>query len=498
MSLLLVALALTLPWLAGALWLRLWWSDPVPGGWPLALGYGYLIGVAGIALILRLEGAWGGPLYVWPPMTIYGLLTLGAAILLFRKRPFFSSRLVLGGTCSIREPIDRQCIRGQRDSGWAPGLDHLHGWRLIAFALLCLWLVTRLAGLALEVWWLPLYPWDAWSTWGLRARVWTELRELVPFVAPEVWLSEPLSKHHTLAAWSYPLTVSLIAAWPPLAMGAWNESAANLPWLGAGLALALGFYGQVRLWGASPLTALVFLWLLLSLPLLNTQVALAGYADLWQAMALGFAFMAFLHWSRGGDHRQGLLALLCLLICVAIKKEGLIWALLFLPAYLATRLRLVWLLAVAAIAGGCCATLCALGGIGFDLPGLGSVWLGPDRILLPPLGEFNFSYHDVWEPVLRHAFLYSNWHLLPYLTMTALFVAGWRVWQRPDLGWQRAGLVWVLGGLAALYLLFFWTDAYLWAVQATSINRVMLHFIPTWVFWLMTVWRETTATSLGG
>ena len=67
MSWSLVALALIIPWLAGTLWLRLGWSDPTPGCWPLALGYGYLLSQAGVTLILRMEGAWGGPLQGWLP-----------------------------------------------------------------------------------------------------------------------------------------------------------------------------------------------------------------------------------------------------------------------------------------------------------------------------------------------------------------------------------------------------------------------------------------------
>lgn len=477
-----VVLAVTLPWLAGMLWLRHWWHTPGSGIWSLASGYGYLFGMFGITLSLRLEAAFGMPLHALGPMVLAGLLGLGAAVLLWHKSNTDSA---------ARGHRLARTVKLGRFSDASPAVPR---WQNFAFVLLCLWLATRLIGLAMEVWWQPLYPWDAWTIWAARARVWTELQELVPFVSPEFWLGEPLKRHYTLPAWGYPLTVSLFAAWPPLAMGGWNETAANLPWLGAGLALALGFYGQARIWGAPRLTAMVFLWLLLSLPMLNTQIALAGYADLWQALALGFAFMAFLHWSRSGDRRQGLLALLCLVICIAIKQEGLVWVLLFLPALLTARLRLWGLLLVAAVAGIGWLTLWALGGIGFNLPGMGNVWLGPDRILLPGLGEFNFAYHDVWEPVLRHTFLYSNWHLLPYLVILALCTAAWQIWQQPDLRWQRAGLTWALASLGAIQVLFFWTSAYLWAVQATSINRVMLHFAPALVFWMMTVWLEATAS----
>ena len=42
-------------------------------------------------------------------------------------------------------------------------------------------------------------------------------------------------------------------------------------------------------------------------------------------------------------------------------------------------------------------------------------------------------------------------------------------------------------GLLTLFVLFFFTEAYLWAVQYTSINRMFLHFTPVLLFWVLTV-----------
>ena len=165
------------------------------------------------------------------------------------------------------------------------------------------------------------------------------MHQLVPFVDAQRWLADVSASVYTLEAWTYPKTVPLLALWPTLAFGAWNETAANLPWIGCVLALGLGFYEQARQWGASALTALIFTWLLLSLPLLNTHVALAGYADLWMAAVFSLAVIAFLQWARDGDRRQGLLAALLALACPLIKHEGAVWLLLFPPMLLAARLR---------------------------------------------------------------------------------------------------------------------------------------------------------------
>ena len=123
-----------------------------------------------------------------------------------------------------------------------------------------------------------------------------------------------------------------------MALGRWDDSLMNLPWLFCGVALGLGFYGQARIWGVGPLTSLVFTYFLLSLPLLNTHIALAGNADLWLATVYGMAAMAFFHWLRGGERRQGLLALGLAIACTQIKVPGLVWMLTFVPALVIPRL----------------------------------------------------------------------------------------------------------------------------------------------------------------
>ncbi|UHD14503.1 hypothetical protein [Thiocapsa bogorovii] len=447
--------------------MRLLWPVPKPGRWPLLIGYGYLLGLTAIALLLGLWGRLGSELTVYPVLLVLGLMSL-LAFHLFRSRATATVARSEYGTAAQRLSV---------------------GQRILLGAIL-LWLVLRIAGLALEVWWEPLFPWDAWTTWGLRARVWSELRELVPFIAPSDWLADDSGRAQTIAAWRYPTTVSLIATWSVLAFGQWNETAANLPWVGCILALALGFYGQVRFWGAPAPTAIVFTWLLLSLPLLNSHVALAGYADLWLATTLGFAFMSFLHWSRDGDRRQGLLSVMLLAVSLSIKVEGLIWALLFLPALLATKVRGRWLIATAALIGILALAVWMSGGIDFEIPFMGLAQLGPDRIELPYLGQFNLSALQSWEPMLRHFLLYGNWHLLSYLLAIAVALSLFKLTLSRSEAWQRAGLTWVLTSLFAFFGLFAWTDAAAWASDSTSINRVFLHFVPGLIFWLMTVWMS--------
>ena len=463
-----VGWALALPWLAGALWLRVWWRGAAPVGlWPLALGYGGLLGLLAATLLVRAQAALGLPLDWVGPSVLLALLAVAGGWLAWRRT-------------SPPVPVAMQGANAPQATA---------RWQQLLFGLLLAWLGVRFINLALEVWWRPLYPWDAWTTWAVRPRVWSALGQLAPFVGSQRWLADATASAYTIEAWNYPATVPLLALWPTLAYGTWNETAANLPWLSGALLLGLGFYGQARLWGASALTALIFTWLLLSLPLLDSHVALAGYADLWLATAFGLAAIAFFQWARNGDRRQGLLALLLGLFCPLIKLEGAVWLLLFIPALLAARLRGGWLLAVAGATAALGLGWWLAGGVAFDAPGLGEVRLTPELIQIPYLGRFALGYRGGWSPVVQNFLVLANWHLFGYLALITAGVAAIMVARggRAER-WLRAELVFVAASLLALFVLFFLTDAQRWAEQYTSINRVVLDFVPAFLFWVLTVW----------
>ena len=467
-----VALSLLLPWLAGALLLRRLWPDGTPGIWPLALGYGYWLALLVGALLLY-------PLSVLGLRVAFWLLMLGFA-------------LALGWAVRDRRPSGRETLQSLR-SVWPRDAREL-GSRLLLVLLLG-WLGLRFAVLALEVWWQPLYPWDAWTTWAVRARVWSELGRLAPFVAPEVWAGDGTGAVYTIEAWHYPALVSRLALWPTLAAGGWNETAANLPWLGAAIALALGFYGQARLWGASALTSLTALWGLISLPLLDTHVALAGYADLWLAGALGLSLMAFLQWTRTGDRRQLALCLALAATWPLLKLEGAVWLVLLVPAWMfveARRRRIgLSLIATAVLSFG----LAWLIGLRFEAPFIGLIEIGAEAIQLPFIGRFELGYHDSWGVFAQTLLGLENWHLLGYLLLAGLVAALWRVARGERTPWLLSGLALVLGSLMLLWGLFFLTDAHRWAEQGTSLGRLLLHFMPFYVFFLLTLWGRTSTTS---
>ena len=79
-----VGLALIIPWLAGTLWVRALWREAPAGVWPLALGYGYFLGLLTAIMLLRAQAAagwsldWTGPTLA---LAFLGLAGGGLAVL---------------------------------------------------------------------------------------------------------------------------------------------------------------------------------------------------------------------------------------------------------------------------------------------------------------------------------------------------------------------------------------------------------------------------------
>jgi hypothetical protein len=353
--------------------------------------------------------------------------------------------------------------------------------------LLLILIAGHLAVHGVEITWRPLYPWDAWATWAQKTRVWFELRQLVAFVPPEQWLDSHDISVFTTRASLYPPTIPLIQLWTLMGLDQWNDALMNLPWLLCASGLGFALYAQARLWGVGPLPALVAVYLLLSLPLLSAHIGLAGYADLWLAAIYGLAVMALLHWGRNGDKRQGLLALLAVVAVTQIKDEGGVWALTLLLPALIVWLPRYWLygLLVLVLTAGTAVLL--TGGIHTEIPGVGHLTITAERVVIPHLKEFKLGFHPgVGEIFVQNMYVWGNWHMLWWLAPAVLLLA------LPHLRTDRV-LIAAYALLAAaagfVVFMFFFTELYQWAKDATSLNRIMLHLVPAMLFILVIVYH---------
>ena len=358
---------------------------------------------------------------------------------------------------------------------------HLLWWLLAAAIVLRLLLLADEASLR------PVFPWDAWSAWAIKPKTWMLLGHAEPYVSMADWLAQPHAPLRTAAAWNYPELLAWIEIWFASGAGGWDESLVNLAWCGALAAFALALYGHARRFGLHPCAAMGFCYALVSLPLVDAHVALAGYADLWIGVAAGMASLAWARWLVLRERAQWLLALGWALCLPAIKLEGSLWLLAFAFVMLLERLARTGRRAVAAAVVIAILGLLLSGGIPLPVFGLGVVRVGWNAVAIPGFGSFDLAWHDVGGSVVASLFQLPNWHLLWYV-FPLLLALRWRAW-RGDAPTRMFGLLVLLQWLL-LFFLFFLTAAAAWAADFTSANRLILQIVPTaFVFAILLVRR---------
>jgi len=457
-----LACALLLPWLLGfALLCALDWPRPsalpaLPsaGGTALRLGTGYFVGALLLTFWMRGLSAAG---------IAFGRLSIGAPLLLM------AVLLCLWAARKQRLPL--ATLRDLPRWLIHPPLPR---WQRLAWTLLLAWLALRFALLAAEVLWRPLYPWDAWVQWATKARVWYELGRIVPFVHADVWLAGSSGAYFD-ASPNYPATVPLLQVWSCIALGRWDDSAMNGPWLLMAVALALSVYGALRDAGLALLPALVGAYLVVSLPLLDAHVALAGYADLMMACVYTVAALAFYRWTLRRDPRDAILALLLALCCPLIKVPGVFWALTLLPG---TLIALMPRRGPSTVA------------IAFAAGALVLLYLAQSAPVI--LGHrLHLDFEPPWHALAEAYFLLNNWHLLWY-AVVALAIVGARRLVRPPLAPLAAV---VATGLVFLGVVFTFTNVAAWVVDFTTVNRATLHLAPLLVVLCVLLWRELSTVA---
>ncbi|MEN8129598.1 MAG: hypothetical protein ABFS45_05260 [Pseudomonadota bacterium] len=465
--------SLFLPWLVGVLWLRRLW----PGArLPEVLGYGYLVGVLIVTLLLRLWNLAGLELRFLP--IALALSVVAALSFILGTRPAAPT-----GTTSMPGPGARE------RTGTAAGTSCLWRWENLVFAFFLGLLAWRFAILVEDNLLRPLFSWDAWMNWAPKTRVWFELGHLAPYVSPQTWLEgASLDGAYTLGnsqAWDYPITVPLILLWTALGLDAWHDDLVKMPWVLCGAALGLGVYGQLRNLGVSRALAIVAVYLLLSIPYLEIHLVLGGYAEIWLATALCFGLLAFLRWRETRNPADLVLALTFAAFCLLIKKPGVIWGTLLALAIVVEVLPRWVLMMIAAGVAAVVALIFVAGGVSFSLPVMGDFRLAADGITLPYLGSQPWHFTDVSAPLVDSLFFSTNWHLSWYAAV-ALLAAGiftGRV-HRKDVG----PLFFLVATLGTFLLIFFFIPRYSReALKLVTLNRAMLQLVPS-IFVFMVWW----------
>jgi hypothetical protein len=417
-------------------------------------GTGFLVGQFLLTLWMRALAAAGVP---------FGRLAIGAAL---------AAIMVVTLSIAWRRHGGRlldAARAGRRDLA---GVDLPKAPRLLRQAILG-WLVLRAALLLVEVLRRPLYPWDAWTQWATKARVWYAERTMVPFVTASQWLSEPGGKVWFDAAPHYPATVPLTQVWSATLLGRFDDALVNVPWWLTAVAFGFAVYGFLRQRDLGPLGALIGTWLVLSLPILDTHVALAGYADLAMSAYLTLTAFAALRFVKSRAPFDLALALVLAAACVTIKNPGKLWVLMLLPG-LAAALVPRHGLRIAAAA--------------FALAAIAALVL--TRTGLSILGyRLQLDFDMPWSGLAEAYFMFANWHLLFYGALGVTVLA-----RRRLLSPELAPLTLIVAaGLAFLVFGFAFTNARQWVEDQSTVNRATLHLAPLITLWMVLAFRAWAA-----
>jgi hypothetical protein len=465
MGLLTLYSGLLLPWLGGILWLA--FADIKFNGSSQVnrfrqVGYGFFLGYAVLFIAIMVSNKFSGTVY-WPGLMFF--------LLVFSAGGGFAA-------WQSRRPTPTQPPKA------APQMNTLMKTLMVIMMVLML---IHLVFIAVEIFTQSVYPWDAWLAWVYRAKAWFLAGGMVEIVAAADWATATSANTYTIDAWLYPLFPSVIPYWAALSLGRWSETLVNLPVLFAGLAMGMALYGQCREHGLSKTNSLIACYLLYSIPLIGTHLALAGYADIWMAGFTGLGFIAVMRAAIKRDDTgkpgfQMVLGILMIGFGIWVKNEGAVWFLAALAMLiLATcRPRVPILMIATAILLALLAF--TLGITHIEIPLIGNLGLVNDRLAIPFIGNFSLEAHAVQHVYWDNFINMGSWNLLWILVAASLLLG----FKSPKLlsGYsaRRTALSFILVFLATQIFIFGFTDQGMWADTYTAVNRLPLHFIPALLF----------------
>ena len=468
---------LLLPWLAGTFWLVFAdarFNRNCEVNRFRQAGYGFFLGYAVLFLAIMISNTLNGAVS-WPHLMVFLLIFSGSGAM----AAWFSPRSAAAASQAPAAPI----------SAPAKAL----------FAIAMLLMAIHLVFIAVEIFTQPLYPWDAWLAWVYRSKAWFLAGGITDIVSSTEWATAASSDAYTIEAWLYPPFPSVIPYWAALSLGRWSETLINVPVLFAGLALGMALYGQCREHGLSKMASLIICYLLYSIPILGTHLALAGYADIWMAGFAGLGFIAVMrgaitHGNTAQPNLQMVLGFLMILFSIWVKNEGAVWFLAAIAMLILTtcRPRVPIIMMVGAIIVALFGF--ALGSTHIDIPLIGKIGLIDDRLAIPFIGSFRLETHNVLSVYWDNFINMGSWNLLWVAVAGSLLLgfkspnhlSGYRV--------RRTALSFILIFLATQIFIFGFTDQGLWADTYTAINRLPLHFVPALLFAVIVIAHASLTT----
>ena len=455
LSLAALATSVLLPWVLGCTWVYFLIRKSGRYNYFIVLGHGYLIGLILTTFIIRANSVFEVALSFWSiALPMVALSLIGCLGIAMSKHTVSKS------------------VNSRPSQGWEKLL-------ITAFLILIFYRVYTLAN---EMMLRPLFAWDSWMNWAPKAIVWHNFSELIVFDRPYAWPSDP--EKYTLGnwkAWKYPPTVPLIQLWSMFCLGISKHPAVYLPWLVLLLSLGIALYGHLRLARSSALLASMAVYLLFSLPYLNTHVVLAGYADIWLSAAFGLAVFALAEWGENRHWSYGVLIIMLALGATQLKIPGIVIGAIIAIVLLTPRnIKLRRLLPVIFILCITFLFFIANMGISIDLSSLGRIEVTNESLHLPYFGSYPILFHNVSNKIFESLFLSANWHFLWYLFVIIIAVKVKRGALAKPLSNELLAISLVMAFIA---FVFYFTNHFNGAVHFQTLNRAILYLVPAIVFY---------------
>jgi len=469
MDLLTLYSGLLLPWLGGVLWLAFVESQMSRNGPPnlfRQIGYGFFVGYAVLFLAIISANKLTGTV-TWSSLMVFLLIfSASGCVAIWRNR--------------LKAPAFQ-----------SPPQAPLSTSMKILTAIVLVLMAIHLIFITVEVFTKALYPWDAWTVWVYRAKVWFLAGDMVDFVSSTKWMVAPSVDTYTIDAWAYPLFASVVPYWAALSLGHWSETLINLPVLFAGLAIGLALYGQCREYGLSITMSIIACYLLYSIPIFGTHIALGGYADIWMSGFVGLGCISLIsgairHANPGKLNFPIILGYLMIGFGILVKNEGQVWflAALLMLVVMNCSLRMQILMVMATV--GFASIMSALGITQIDLPLIGTLGFVDGQFVIPFFGGFVLETHNIWPVYWKNFFTMGNWNLLWVLLTAGLILQFGPVSRSSPTATRyqvrQVGLGFILMLLASQLFIFGLTEQGRWAITYTAINRLPLHFTPALLF----------------
>lgn len=387
----------------------------------------------------------------WQVGTILGVLTvvlLGIAALLRRH---------LVADAGLGSAL------GAIPEAWQATSSAARWMALLAGLLLILW--AALTGMETVL--RPVFPWDAWETWGYVAKTASAYPEAVSERLRRPFFDQSM--------------VPLLQVWQAQVLGEWHGAWVNLPWWLGGCTLLLALYGQLRYAGTSFAGSLLAVLVLAFTPLFTVNMALGGYPELWTCAFYALAVMAACLTVIERSWQQAVLLLAGSILLIFTDHYAAGFSVLLWLAVLGVLLPWRWSLSVLAVVFLVTGFWVLTAGIDVNLPKLGRLVISADQVMLPKARTMQFAFTEApWGEAAIRLFLDATWGLLwiPVVVVTLYSICQWH-----DQGLRLLLLVAVPTFLLVMAMLLF-SRLQLTVVEGTGINRWLFPLLPVMVFWV--------------